>query len=38
LLNDKLYRQKMLSDYAIIKEELGEPGAAEQCAAKIVAS
>ena len=38
LLNDKLYRQKMLSDYAIIKEELGEPGAAEHCAAKIVAS
>lgn len=38
LLNDKPYRQSMLNDYATIKEELGEPGAAEHCAGKIFAS
>jgi lipid-A-disaccharide synthase len=38
LLNDKNYRQSMLNDYATIKEELGEPGAAEHCAGKIFAS
>jgi lipid-A-disaccharide synthase len=38
LLNDKNYRQSMLNDYAKIKEELGEPGAAEHCAGKIFAS
>jgi len=36
LLNDKHYRKTMLKNYAIIKEELGEPGAAEHCAEKIV--
>lgn len=36
LLNDTNYRQTMLEEYAIIKEELGEPGAAEHCAKKIV--
>ncbi|MEI7503028.1 MAG: lipid-A-disaccharide synthase [Paludibacter sp.] len=36
ILNDKEYRQTMLNEYAKIKEELGEPGAAEHCAKKIV--
>ena len=35
LLNDSSYRQTMQDDYAKIKEELGEPGAAEHCARKI---
>lgn len=36
LLNDKIYRQTMLDNYAKIIEELGKPGAAEHCAEKII--
>ena len=35
LLNDNSYRQNMLKEYERIKDELGEPGAAEHCANKI---
>ncbi|HEY5509198.1 MAG TPA: lipid-A-disaccharide synthase [Paludibacter sp.] len=35
LLNDTNYRQSILDEYAKIKAELGEPGAAEHCAKKI---
>jgi lipid-A-disaccharide synthase len=35
LLNNKLYRQNMLNDYAEIRKMLGEPGAAERAARKM---
>jgi len=36
LLHDKVYRQNMLSEYAIMKNSLGGPGAASKAAKKMV--
>ena len=36
LLNDKVYRQKMVNEYAEIKKSLGNAGAAERTAKKMI--
>jgi hypothetical protein len=36
LLNNETYRQTLISEYLKIKKELGEAGAAERTAEKIV--
>jgi len=36
LLHDKAYRQNMLNEYAIMKDSLGDPGAASKAAKKMV--
>jgi lipid-A-disaccharide synthase len=38
ILNDKTYRQTMLSEYSIMKSALGEAGTAERAAKKMVSS